>query len=291
MAKSIKIQLEDIYEPVTQAQINDAKRFVLRREDTATALGSLIDSLLSDAAEKIARICLRYGVDPEKFVISSKYNEKMMDEVADVMNALEEEILDYICDYSTRCANDQENKGLILLFILSLGRDNMNLKETLERRLRFFLKDIEAMIAVSALTKLHQAKAITLIKSYLHTVYQMPGMTAAFANASKFKAENIRNRGVKHGNIGNSNSEANNIVRFGKMTLQMGWMHYKQKEYEDAGAAGYYVLRGSDYPCDLCERNKGFHTIDDKEGFPPVHGNCVCYAVPVFEKDINKFMQ
>ena len=288
MADAIKIQLQDIYEPITEQQVRSAKNYILRREKVANALTLLVDALLEDAAAEITRICYRYEVNPTTFTISSSYNEKMMEEIARVMDKLEEDILDLISDYSTLCTTDKEKKNMLLLWVLALGRNNQGLRQSLEQRLRMFLGDLEAMIAAAKTANFKTSMAMTIIKGNIHTAYQMPGMQAAFANASLYQAEYIRSHGVKHGNRGSSNSEANNIIRFAKTTLQMAWMHSLWQKYVDDGADGYYVLRGSTYPCDLCDSKVGFHQIDDTDSFPPLHANCCCVAVPVNEKEIKQ---
>lgn len=287
MAENIKIQLSDLYEPVTEDDIRKGKNFVLRRESASRGLASLVDALLADAAAKITQICYKYGVEPTSFQISYQYNEAMMEEIGKVMDELEEEILDLTMDYSARCTQDKEKKNALILWVLTLGKGNKALKASLEDRLRMFLKDVEAMVVAANVAKFDVTKAVTIIKSNLHTVYQMPGMQAAFGNASLYNAEYIRSRCVKAGYRGNSNSEANNIDRFVRMTVQMAWMHYHQQLYEEQGAAGYYVLRGSTYPCELCQSKVGFHDISDKDSFPPQHYHCVCFTVPVYERDIN----
>lgn len=287
MADTIKIQLENIYKPITEEQIRTAKNFVLRRESAANGLRSLVDALMEDAADEITRICYRYGVEPTAFTISPDYNPDMFKEIANVMDMLEDEILDLLEDYSLKCTKDEKKKAPLILWILALGRNNKGLRASLEQRLRTFLRDIEAMIAAARKAGFGTDKAVRLIRSKLHTAYQMPGMAAAFKNHSLFKARNIRYKGVKKENRGESNSEANNIDRFVKTTVQMAWMHYQYELYEEKGAAGYYVLRGSTYPCDLCDSKVGFHQIDDIDGYPPFHPNCCCFAVPVYEKDIN----
>lgn len=282
MEEALNIPIPYGYEPPTEADVRTGKNYVLKRESAARGLSSLIDALLKDAAEKITTLCYQYNVDPKDFQISSKYNEKLFEQIAQILDNLEEEILDLVLDYSTRCTDSEKRKGALLPWILLLGKNNRNLKQTLEKRLLAFSRDIEAAIVVARLTKLDVTKAITSIKSNLHTIYNMPGMTAAFANSSLFKAVNIRNKGVKQGNVGSSNSEANNIIRFAKTTLQMAWMRNKYLNYEEKGAAGYIVLRGSNYPCALCDSRTGFHLIDDTESFPPQHAHCVCYTVPIF---------
>lgn len=288
MAESIKIQLADFYEPVTEEQVQRAKNYVLRRESAARGLSSLIDALLQDAAVKITSICYRYNINPTLFELSYKYNEKMFEEVAAVMDELEEDILDLVSVYSTKCTKDKEKKNALLLWILTLGRGGKALKATLETRLRAFMGDVEAMIVAAKVARLNTSQAANIIKNNLHNVYQTAIMKNVFRQANMYKAKNIRTKGIKHGNVGNSNSEANNIVRFAKTTLQMAWMRQMRQNYEDEGAEGFYVMRGSTYPCDYCQSYVGFHQIDEAEAFPPQHANCACFAIPVFQTTIEE---
>lgn len=288
MAKTINIQLSDLYESVTEEQVQRAKNYVLRRESAARGLSSLVYALLQDAAANIAGICYRYNIDPKTFELSSRYNERMFDEVATVMDALEEEIIDLVSVYSTKCTKDKERKNALILWILTLGRGNKALKATLEDRLRSFMGDLEAMIVAAKNAGMNATTAANTIRNYILNVYNMPGMSAVFKQASLYKAKNIRTKGVKRGNRGSSNSEANNILRFVKTTLQMAWMRQMRQNYEDDGAAGFYVLRGSTYPCEYCQSYVGFHQIEDTEAFPPRHANCACFAIPVFQKTIEE---
>lgn len=291
MAEPIKIQLDDIYRPITEEQIRSAKSYVLRRESTARGIASLVDALLADAAEKIVQICYRYNVDPRTFQISARFNEDMFKEVAAVLDELEDDILDLLADYCTRCTKDKKKRSNLLLWVLTLGKGGKALKATVEDRIKMFVKDIEAMIVAAKVAKFDLTKAITLIKSHLFNAYQMPGMQQAFKNASLFNAQYIRCRGVKKGNIGSSNSEANNIDRMVKTTVQMAWMRYIGKEYEEQNAAGFMCLRGSTYPCSICDDVcYKFYPINSKMPLP-VHPNCQCYAIPIFEKDINELTE
>lgn len=280
--EEIQIQLLDIYQPVTEEQVRTGKNFVLRRESAANGLASLVDGLMSDAAANMVQIAYRYGVKPEEFQISPQYNEAMFNEMADVLNELEDEILDLILAYSTKCTKDEDKKLWLLPWILALGKNGKGLRSSLQDRLWVFSRDVEAMIAAAKTAKFDASRAVSVIKSNLHTVYQMPGMAAAFAHSSLYKAHYIRTRGVKKGNRGSSNSEANNIIRFAKMTVQMSWMHYHQELYKEQGAAGYICLRGSLFDCQICDDVCNvFYPIDHPMPLP-VHANCCCYAVPVF---------
>lgn len=271
---------------IDDADVKSAKEYILRREAAASALSSLINALLKDAAEEITRICYIYGVDPARFTLDGRYNSRMFDDVCRVLDKLEDDIMELMLDYATRCTEDEERKGQLMPWILLLGKGKRNLKQTLEGRIKMFAKDLEAMIAATAEAKYDMQKAVMRIKSSINAVYVMPEMKAAFAKATRIKAANIRTRGVKHGNTGSSNSEANNILRFAETTLQMTWMRNQLIDFKEHGAVGYYQFRGSNYNCDICDDATGFYPdIDEMLTKPLVHYHCLCYRVPVYDNN------
>ena len=286
MADSIRIKLDTSkYAVPTQDDILAAKRFVLRREEYARLLQSRIDEILSEAAEKVVKICYRYDIDPKNIYFSSAFNEKMMDEISDVMNEADDEIIDLIFEYSTRVTNDKDRISALLLWMATLGRGNRNLQDTLDGYLYKTMKDWESAIAALRFANVSLADAVTKIKTHLHTIYTMPEVLAAFRKSSEFTATYIRNKGVQQGGVGLSNNGSTNVTNMARITLQMVWMRSQAMDYKEQGAIGLYVLRGSSYPCALCDDNCGFHQIEESYGVLPVHPSCCCYAIPIFSKD------
>lgn len=288
MAEDIQIQLLDIYQPITEEDIRTGKKFVLCRESASNGLASLVDALMSDAAAEMVQIAYKYGIDPENFQMSPQYNEQMFKEISRILDELEDEILDLMEEYSLRCTKDDDKKKWLLLWILALGRSGKGLRRSLEDRLWMLSRDMEAMIAAAMTAKMDVARAVSAIRSNIHTAYQMPGMKEAFAHSSRYKAQYIRTHGVKKGNRGSSNSEANNIIRFAKTTVQMAWMHYHHRLYEENGAAGYMCFRGSTFPCQECDDICGVFIPMERGMVLPVHTSCCCYAVPVFSINSQK---
>ena len=298
MADSIKIQLDGSqYRLPTQEEIRTAKQFILRREEYARGLVAKIDDSLAKAAQEIVTICYKYNVDPKKFAINSQYNEQMMAEIAEVMDNLEEEILDYIYEYSLAgfdngsvfagFPNETKNnmRSTVAAWIALLGRGNRNLQDTLDGYLYKTMKDWEAAIAALRHANVAMADAVTRVKSHLHSIYTMPETMAAFNDSNDFNATYIRNKGVQKGAVGISNNGSTNVTNMAKITLQMAWMRSLSMDYQEQGSAGYYVLRGSSYPCDTCDSMVGFHSIDDMDGYPPYHGHCCCYVIPIYGID------
>lgn len=270
----------------TEEDIRKGKKYILQREQAATAISGLVDELMKNAAEKITKLCYQFNVDPKEFRISSAYNEKLFDLIAQILDNLEDEILELVEEYALKCTEDKERQSALLAWIVLLGRDNKNLRQTLEKRLFMFSRDIEAMIAAMRMTKLSAAQAITKIRSGIKAVYVIPEVMAAFKKASTIKATYIRSKGVKYGNVGSSNSEAVNIDRFVRTTIQMAWMRNQLMDFKESGAVGYYQLRGSSYLCDICDDETGFHAnIDEMMSKPYPHPNCQCFRIPIYREE------
>lgn len=289
MSNTIKISLDTSqYRLPTQEDITSGKQFILRREEYARVLEAKVDDCLANAAQEIVTICYKYNVDPQKFSINSQYNEKMMAEIAEVMDNLEEEILDLIYDYSTATVSDGSPSGrkeALAAWIALLGRGNRNLQGTLDGYLYKTMKDWETAIAALRYANVAMAAAVTKVKSHLHSIYTMPEVRATFDHAEDFNAKYIRNKGVQKGAVGISNNGSTNVTNMAKLTLQMAWMKELSMENEEDGAAGYYVLRGSSYPCETCDSMVGFHKMEDIDGYPPYHGHCCCYVIPIFHAE------
>lgn len=285
MSKVVVVIDTEKYKSPTQDDIRSAKNFVLQREEYARLLQSRIDEILSDAAESIVTICYRYDFDPKHLYFGKGFSEQMMNDISEVMDDAELEILDLIYEYSTRVTNDRDRINALLLWMATLGRGNKNLKDTLDGYLYKFMKDLEAAVAALRYAKVAMSDAVTKVKSFMHTIYTMPEVSAAFKEASTFAATYIQSRGVQKGGVGLSNNGSTNVTNMARITLQMAWMRSHRLDMEEDGVAGYYVLRGSNYPCSLCDSKVGFHPITDTEDFPPFHGHCCCITIPIYDKN------
>lgn len=279
MADSINIILPQDYEAPTEDDISKAKRWTLLRNENAARLSSLIESRLQNAIRELTKIGYKYNCKPEDFQFSQ--DENLREEVADIMNNLEDDIMELVEEYSLNESDDEERRNNLLPWLLALHSKNTDsLSETLHERLTQFLFDTEAQIAAMKLSKYSQSKAITRCLSTMHSVYIAPEVIAAFKKKSAVRY--LKTRGVHEGNQGLSSSGAVNVENFGEMTAQMTWMQSLRYNYIEEGVAGFYVLRGSNYPCDICDSHVGFHKIEETEHFPLFHGHCCCVAIPIF---------
>lgn len=271
-----------VYEEPTQEDFDEAKAFVRERNNYASLLESLIMEILRNAAREITIICYKYNIDPIAFTLQS--NDSMYGEIVEVMERVEEEIMQLIQQYSAINAGDDRDS--IIAYIMSLGRQNRNLTDTLEDYLWRYLYDIEALIASMQIAGHDVATATTKIVGALQSVYTTPEVRSAMSvpgiAAMYLKSKGIHyDPGTQHPSVGLSNNGAVNVTNMAKITLLMAWRRENLMAMEAEGVAGYYVMRGSSYDCKMCDSNVGFHNIDDKEHFPPIHPHCCCIAVPI----------
>lgn len=278
----------------TLQNILEAKKFIRARISAANALGNLVDNILVEAAGEIAEICLKYNIPAKSFTIRANIN--MCKEVFLVLDRIEGEILDLMESYSLMAAKDDERRNALFLYMAALGKNKMNLQDMLDGYLFRYLYDLEALIAANKLQMednkaLSIASVIAKIKAVQHSVYTSPEVKTAMSvkNINAMQAAYIRTRGVHKDDtglstVGVSNSNTNNVVNMAKNTLSMVWMKNLELDFsEDKRMVGYYVMRGSSYPCTLCDSEVGFHPMKDIGHLPQYHAHCACIAIPIFK--------
>lgn len=280
MAEKIIISIPPIYEPVTDKNIRDSKKWTLRRNENAQKLGGLIEERLQDALGELARLAYMYNVPAEQFQFSA--DEDLREQVAQVMMDLEEEIMELMELYSLNATDDNDRRSTLLPWLAALSSKGAdNLRQTLGMRLRQFLYDTEAQVAAMKMSGYDLTKALERIISTMRSVYSSAEVQSAYKKNPA--AMYLRSRGVHYGNVGLSSSGAVNVINLGIQTATITWMKSQLLDFLQMGAVGYYQLRGSSYPCEICDDEVGIH-VGDYTNDPYPHAHCMCYRVPLMLK-------
>lgn len=288
MANEINITLPSGIEAPVSEDIRKAKQYVLQRVQAEIQLALAIDATLDKYIELITRACYKYNIDPKDFSFGA--NEQLRQEVYALLDELEEEILALIESSVVPNGDKNSHHQALLDWMLTLGTHNWNFRRTTEYYIYRFSQDLEAEIAAMRYAKVKQTAAITKMKSALHAPYSLPEMTEAIRSHEFFSADMIRSGGTKtdpfthQPTTGLSKVGASNITNMARSTLAMVWMRNLLLEAEDGNMAGYFVFRGSTYPCGICDDLVGFHSIS--EGMVlPAHSHCCCFCVFVNSKE------
>lgn len=129
--------------------------------------------------------------------------------------------------------------------------------------------------------------ALSLSKKQLVDIYtkwrNKPFSNPLFANAPKsMAATRIANHGVSYGTGQYISAEAS-IIRLVRYGIADAFRNAELTAWAGTNPIGYYVFRGSSYPCNICDDMRGFHS--DNIDLPPYHPNCCCGVVPVYSTD------
>lgn len=288
MANDINITLPSGIEAPVSESIRKSKQYVLQRVQAEIQLASAIDAVLEKYVGLITKACYKYDIDPKDFTFGA--NEQLRQEVYALLDDLEEEILTLIEDYAVPNGRKNKHYRALIDWMLTLGTHRWNFQRTTEYYIYRFSQDLEAEIAAMRYAGVKQTAAITKMRSALHAPYSLPEMEAAIRSHEYFAADMIQTGGTKtdpfthQPTVGLSKVGASNVTNMARSTLAMAWMRSLLLDAEDDKMAGYFVFRGSTYPCGLCDDLVGFHSIS--EGMVlPAHSHCCCYCVFVNSKD------
>lgn len=299
MAKKLTIKLDvSQYRKPTQEELDAAKRYVVRRSEAASALQDTAEDEILDAAVDIAQIAMRYDIDPQQFAFDSSVDETMMQEVGAVMDSLEESLMDHLEDYATAPARDEGSRYLLWGLVLALGHRNMGLRDTVHEYLWRTLRQTEALVVAAKQQELTQAQTTLLIRSSLANVQGSRAYQSLMRYRHLYNAPFVNSGGKATFSDGTPNvqgvatSGLTATLNVLKGAVDKAWTEAQTMEMQRDGAAGYWQARGSDYPCDACDEEVGFHELGDIENDLFPHYNCLCLRIPIYRlEQINEMTE
>lgn len=232
-----------------QSDIAQAKEYLRRRLAAEVSMEHYLDRKLLAAAREI--ISLAYGRRIPPTLFSFEYDPFLSAEVTNIINALVDEIEEYNILVATM--TDREDKGALVPYIYreidgATYRDRLNLYGSK------FKLELQHFIAAQMMLGFSK----TDTSQHIAAEY-------------------------KHLKEGKGYASYPRLLTLTRHTIADAWMHADMEYHLRRGAVGFITYRGSSYPCDTCSDYAGrFHTF--AEPYPPLHVNCKCYAVPVYQQ-------
>ena len=258
----------------TEEDIAKAKEYVLRRMGIQKNAETLIHKYMMEAAQRIYDISVKYNIPPKFFQFS--HNKELEKEVNEVIEWLAQMIMDII--ESTVIAASEKDKGDILAYMAEMG-DEYSISELIHIYTDRFKFEIEAFLAAGLAYNLSKAVIVEEIAKSLEKPYMSDLLQKAFKD-SGFRATRIITRGITYG-VGQYTSSKNAINRLENATAGIIWWWWWSSNMKRDGASFFYQMRGSSYPCQICDDLVGIYPISDIDKEYP-HAHCYCIRVPIY---------
>lgn len=235
----------------TNEQLEEAMSYLRSRLANELSMEADVERLLREYAEMLVNVMIDNGTtdiesDPDVALLVQDLIDRLVDDC-------------YLLGVDER----EERRDEIVSYMNSMRGD-----DTLEGRVRSrcwtFALEVGAVISSARRYGATGAAIVGSIVANLKHPYQNPYLD----NASKPK--------YGHGVEASSMGALQTITAYAIADAWM-WDWFNQHK----GSSGYYVVRGSSYPCDECDEaaHTGPHPITDTEHFAPLHPHCKCAVV------------
>ena len=255
----------------TTNQIKEAKDFIRKRLEAERIVVSYAQDEFLTAAKQILELSYKYKIRPELFRFSS--NKSLEAEVNEVLSLLKQQI---ISSTDTLATYDEDRKEQTIPFV-HRGTHGKTFDQRLDIYTNRYKYELESVIAAGLTLGISKDKILNSIRGNLKHPYSNPYFLQSAGKVSI--ATRLRTSGISYG-VGKTNSAFTGVENLTRFAVAEAWMENLKYAFGINGATGFYSMRGSSYPCSLCDSMEGFH--DSLNEFPPYHLNCCCLFIPFY---------
>lgn len=235
----------------TDEQLEEAMAYLRRRIESELSMEADVERLLVEYAALLVDVMMR--------------NNTTDYENDEDVELLVQDLIDRLIDDCYLLGVDErEDRRNEIVAYMDSARGEDTLEGRISKRCWTFAGEVSAV--VSAARKLH-AKGAEITDSIIENL-KHPYDNGFLEGTDKPQY----GRGVETSSMG----ALETITAYAIADV---WMWEWFNQHKDA--KGYYVVRGSSYPCDECDEavRTGPHPLDDIEHFAPLHPHCKCAVV------------
>jgi hypothetical protein len=245
----------------TEEELEEAKAYLKDRLRNQRSMEKDIENLLAIYAA---------------YLLSALFSKASDEDIQTLINSLVEQLLS---DCETLAVDTHDRKDAIIAYMTG-ERNGDTLEGRIRKRAETFFNEVFAVYLAGTLLGKGQEVLLKSIKESLKRPWENEVLEEAREKQANGEISNEYDFVEPHYGRGNATSSLLAIERALSYAVADAWTYWQWLDKIDGGAVGYYVLRGSSFPCDLCDSHTGiFFDVNDKDSLPPYHTNCVCFAV------------
>lgn len=249
----------------TDDELEAAKDFLRRRIDSELSMKRDVEDLLGEYAEALLLLLFR-------------------DAPQEQINALIDELCAQLLDDCELLALDEGRDGrrdALLAYMLG-ERGGDTLEGRIDKRCHTFFNEVAAVFLAGRLLGGYSVSDLAAaVRENMKHPWDNPVLVEVRERiASGDIAGSLDDFAEPHFGSGVEISSMGALQTLTAFAVADAWMWWGYEDARARGAKGYYVVRGSSYPCDECDSHTGiFYPIGDDDDRPQYHLNCCCMVV------------
>lgn len=244
------------------------------QEELEEAKGYLKDRLRNEQSMSadIRRLLEMYAA----YLLTALFGNATENDIELLIQDLTEQL---IADCELLAVDEHDRKDAILLYIRG-ERNGDDLDGRVSKRVRTFYNELFAVYMAGKLLGKSYDVLLPTVKKYFEKPWDNEIIKEAREKQERGELPSEYDFEEPHYGKGEPISSLTALDRMLRYAVADAWMYWKHESALEKGAKGYFVLRGSSYPCDVCDSHTGiFYPIGDEDSRPQYHLNCCCIVV------------
>lgn len=247
----------------TQEELERARQYLRERLETEGLAASAISVILEECAETLVDFILGGATDEE-------------------MDMAIEGLVDSLMQWIDNLAVGEHDRRDALLLWLHGQWNGGRMEEIVRQRAGTFRDEVAVACAAGELLHRTKADILAAVKASMRDPWKNPMITEVLNEAAKGSI--VIPDGIdleeRHYGQGIPVSSLTALEFLGESAVADSWTWWQHEDEKSRGSVGYFVERGSSYPCEECDSHTGiFYKIDDTEHLPQYHRSCRCFVV------------
>lgn len=261
-----------------------AARFIRKQIDIILGGEEEIKQVILSALDDILALGYPMGLSAHTFKLD---NHPQREKVRQILNAMRLAIYSII---ATRCEQAVEQReecnGMGVIISVDDVLNDTSYGDSIRKRASLYAnrltQELEMWMAIGLLNNLSASEVSRQFDKNANRPYSNEKYSLTRKDIAKGALATAAIRLLRSPSFvkGNYTSAVNALDRLLRIAVASAARIADYQAYKKAGIIGFYVYRGSSYPCSHCDSMVGFHPFT-MANLPPYHPYCYCYAVPV----------
>lgn len=217
-------------------------------------------------------------------LLSAMFDNASDEDIEQLVSDLVSEIL---ADCETLAVDEHGDRDGILMYMLG-ERNGDTLEGRISKRCHTFLNEITAVYLAGKLLGLNKTTLLSSVMANFKHPWDNEVLVAVREKIQRGDvAGNLEDFAEPHFGKGIEISSLGALDTLTEFAIGDAWMYWEHEDALARGAKGYFVERGSSYPCEECDSHCGiFYPMSDTDNRPQYHNHCCCIVIYTYVERI-----